>query len=203
MNQATSGTWHEHEAADAPLTPLVEELSSALDPWHVCRRLSHLPHLLFLDSALSHETVGRYSFVMADPFAWLKARGEHVTYSGPQANYGAATRWTTGNPFPILKMLLAPWQTETIAGLPPFQGGAAGLFGYDLCHHIERLPRPRTDEFQTPDLAVGLYDWVVAFDHVANRSWLISTGLPELDPRGRHRQAPPRLQQVRQFIPPD
>ena len=24
-------------------------------------------------------------------------------------------------------------------GLPPFQGGAAGLFGYDLCHHIERL----------------------------------------------------------------
>jgi anthranilate/para-aminobenzoate synthase component I len=50
----------------------------------------------------------------------------------------------------------------TLPGLPPFQGGAAGLFGYDLCHHIERLPRPHFDEFQTPDLAVGLYDWVLA-----------------------------------------
>ncbi len=66
-------------------------------------------------------------------------------------------------------------------GLPPFQGGAAGLFGYDLCHHIERLPRPRRDEFQTPDLAVGFYDWVVAFDHAERRAWIVSTGLPESD----------------------
>src|SRR5439155_1356010 len=84
----------------------------------------------------------------------------------------------TGAPDPlhVLAGQLARWRTEPVAGLPPFQGGAAGLFGYDLCHHLERLPRPRHDEFEVPDLAVGFYDWVVAFDHRANHAWLLSTG---------------------------
>ena len=40
------------------------------------------------------------------------------------------------------------------------------------------LPRPARDEFRLPDLAVGFYDWVIAFDHTRQRAWLISTGLP-------------------------
>jgi para-aminobenzoate synthetase component 1 len=58
-----------------------------------------------------------------------------------------------------------------IPDLPPFQGGLAGLFGYGLCHTLERIPRPRLDEFHSPDLAVGLYDWVVSFDHRQGRAW--------------------------------
>src|SRR5439155_1076618 len=81
------------------------------------------------------------------------------------------------------------WPAETLPGLPPFQGGAAGLFGYELCHHLERLPQPLVDEFAVPDLAVGLYDWVIAFDHAAHRAWLISTGLPETMPVRRQRRA--------------
>ena len=50
----------------------------------------------------------------------------------------------------------------TIDGLPPFQGGAAGLFAYDLNRSLERIARPRADEFQVPALAIGLYDVVVA-----------------------------------------
>jgi len=33
------------------------------------------------------------------------------------------------------------YRTESLPFCPPFQGGIAGLFGYDLCHRIERLPR--------------------------------------------------------------
>jgi para-aminobenzoate synthetase component 1 len=77
---------------------------------------------------------------------------------------------------------------QHLPDLPPFQGGIAGLFGYDLCHHIERLPRPRHDEFRTPDLAVGLYDWVFAHDHHHRRSWLIATGVQDGDPACRLRQ---------------
>ena len=42
--------------------PLVEELVPAPDPWDVARRLAHLPHLLFLDSAEFHPELGRSSF---------------------------------------------------------------------------------------------------------------------------------------------
>jgi para-aminobenzoate synthetase component I len=172
MNPAPGGGECNFDAADVSRTPLVEELSSSLDPWDVCRRLAHLPHLLFLDSATADDPHGRYSFVTADPFAWLQSRDGHVSYSGPTEGKAAT------NPFRALEYGVRQWTCTTVAGLPPFQGGIAGLFGYDLCQHLERLPRPALDEFQVPDLAVGFYDWVIAFDQVQRRCWLISSGLP-------------------------
>jgi para-aminobenzoate synthetase component 1 len=157
--------------------PLVEELAPGLTAWDACRRLAGLPHLLFLDSADTHATLGRFSFVTADPFEWVCSRGT-----------------SAGDPFWSLAGRLKQLPpTQTLPGLPPFQGGIAGLFGYDLCHHTERLPRPRHDEFEAPDLAVGFYDWVAAFDHAGGRAWLVSTGLPELDPAARRRRAAGRL----------
>jgi para-aminobenzoate synthetase component 1 len=103
---------------------------------------------------------------------------------------------TDRDPFAVLAERLALWSAEPVADLPPFQGGAAGLFGYDLCHHLERLPRPAVDEFKVPDLAIGFYDWVLAFDHAQGKSWLISTGFPETDPRRRLRRAQQRLRAV-------
>jgi para-aminobenzoate synthetase component 1 len=190
MNQLRSGRQHEPDVAT---TPLVEELSPALDPWDVCRHLAHLPNLLFLDSAMEDARLGRYSFVTADPFAWLQARGSRLTFTGPMEPRAAA------NPFRALQRALKEWTTRAVPGLPPFQGGAAGLFGYDLCHHIERLPRPPLDEFQTPDLAVGFYDWVIAFDRVERRNWLISTGLPKRKSAARQ-WAAVRLRSVKGWL---
>ena len=87
------------------------------------------------------------------------------------------------DPFAELARRLAAFPVPTLPGLPPFQGGVAGLFGYGLQHAIERIPRPRFDEFGVPDLAVGVYDWVIAWDHATGRAWLISTGYPEQDRR--------------------
>ncbi len=139
--------------------PLVEELPGSLSPWDLCRRLADKPHLLFLDSARPDGRLGVFSFVSADPLVWL-TQGRHEA----------------SDPFARLRELWSSRRAVSVPGLPPFQGGIAGLWGYDLCRHIERLPRPRFDEFATPDLAVGLYDWVFAHDHVAGRSWLIVHG---------------------------
>src|SRR5213075_3175699 len=103
------------------------------------------------------------------------------------------------DPFAVLAERLARCRAEPIAGLPPFQGGAAGLFGYDLCHFLEKLPRPLWNDLATPPLAVGFYDWVIAFDHASNRSWIISTGFPEVGSRQRER-AEWRLEEVRALL---
>lgn len=159
-----------------PIEPLVEELTPAPDPRAVARRLAHLPHLLFLDSAGGLPELARYSYIAGDPFRWLQYRGIDGV-----------------NPFDALRDELSRWKLAGAAGLPPFQGGAAGLFGYDLCHWIERLPRPRRDEFRTPDLAVGIYDWVIAWDHQADRVWMISTGFPETNEVKRLARARERI----------
>jgi para-aminobenzoate synthetase component 1 len=162
--------------------PIVEELSSAPDPEQVFLRLAAWEHCLFLDSARRDPKLGRYSFITADPFDYLQL--------GPDEGDGLAR----------LAERLRGSHAPTIPGLPPFQGGAAGLVSYDLGQQLERLPRPRIDEFDVPALAIGLYDVVVAFDHVANRAWIISQGLPEQKPGRRRQRAIERMEQFRRAI---
>ena len=47
---------------------------------------------------------------------------------------------------------------------------------------FERIKKQRTDEFAVPDLALGVYDWVISFDHLTGRAWLVSTGMVFEDP---------------------
>jgi para-aminobenzoate synthetase component 1 len=167
-------------------SPLVEELTPAPSAEDVFLRLCRLPHCLFLDSVLRDPLLGRYSFVTADPFDFLCL---------PPDGHDALGR---------LKSQLAEYGSSSVSELPPFQGGAAGLFGYDLGRQLERLPAPAIDEFQVPAMAIGLYDVVVAFDHVSNRAWLVSHGWPERDSKSRKRRASERLAEFksRLLIPP-
>jgi len=183
--------------SDRRVAPVVvEELAPGADAWEMCRRLARLPHLLFFDSASRHPGLGRYSFLTADPFDWLLARGRSV-----RAGMKAPAR--EGDPFAVLAERLGRYHVDARPDLPPFQGGAAGLFGYDLCHHLERLPRPIHDDFAVPDMAVGFYDWVISIDHEWKRAWLISTGLPQSEPRRRRQRAKERLQEVKRLLRQD
>ena len=163
---------------DASL-PLVEELAPIPQAEDVFLRMADLPHCLFLDSAMAHPTLGRYSLVAADPFDFMQF---------PADGSDALT---------ALEERLGRFAAAGQPGLPPFQGGAAGLFGYDLGRSLERLPTPKVDEFRVPALAVGLYDVVVAFDHGAGRAWIISQGFPEVAALPRRRRAAARLAEVR------
>jgi para-aminobenzoate synthetase component I len=160
------------------MLPLVHELARPPLPEQAFQQFAHLPHALFIDSALRHPELGKYSFLAADPFAYweLPVGAEH--------------------PFDRLKETLAKFPAETVPDLPPWQGGAAGLFSYDLGHSLERLPRTAFDEFGLPALAIGLYDVVLAFDHAQDRAWIISQGFPETDPQKRLHRATARRDEM-------
>jgi para-aminobenzoate synthetase component 1 len=160
------------------IEPLIEELSPPPDPWAVAQRFIGLPKLLWFDSAGGPSELARYSYIAASPFEWFEFRGQEMP-----------------NPFEVLREQLSRYRSASIPGLPPFQGGAAGLLGYDLCHWLERLPRAKVDEFSTPDLAVGFYDWVIAWDHYADRCWLISTGFPN-----RFEQARIQVKKIQSYL---
>ena len=154
--------------------PLVEELVPAPDPFETCVRFAGLPSLVFLDSATDAEHLGRHSFLTADP--WSAVRSKALLTQ--QLVDG---RWVRVEPDALThaRALLAPHAAEPLADLPPFQGGAAGYLGYDWGATLERVPRPRYDDYALPDVLLGLYDWVIAWDHPAGRAWVISTGIPE------------------------
>ena len=141
------------------MAPLIEELVPAPDPVRCCEQLEGLPYRLFLDSAAPGARLGRYSYVMADPVALVRTRGDNAALVK-------------------VRQLVWPHRTESIDGLPPFQGGAAGYLAYDWGLTLERLPAPRFDDLGLDDAVIGLYDWVLAWDHVVGKAWLISTGIP-------------------------
>ena len=116
--------------------------------------------LVLFESARRHERLGRYSFLAAEPI-----------------RISQTTTATFGNdPFAEVREWSHNFTASTHPDLPPFQGGFAGLLCYDLGHCWEQLPQPPHDEFQIPACVIGLYDWVIAWDHLQGRCWIIAHG---------------------------
>lgn len=157
--------------------PLVLPLPSGLEPAQALERVESLGHACLLESANTESPQGRFSFLVASPFTTFRV-------ARPRADV-----------FAELAHLLQRFVAPTIPGLPPFQGGAAGFLGYELGRCFERIPAPFHDEFGFPLAWLGFYDVVLAWDHLASHSWLISQGWPEMDPRQRLVRAQQRATQ--------
>jgi para-aminobenzoate synthetase component 1 len=122
---------------------------------------------ILLDGAAAGDPArARYSYVCIAPRRWLEVRDGAVLLDGAPA---------AGDPFALMQGLLGPVQAA-VAGLPPFQGGLAGYLGYELGRQLERLPPAQPAGIDLPDLAMGLYDLVAAWDHATGQSWIIARG---------------------------
>jgi para-aminobenzoate synthetase component 1 len=181
--------------------PLVYALEPAPDAWLAFQSLADLRGALFLDSAAPDRFRGRHSYVTAAPFEMIRGGLDGVqvdAFLGAElADGGAPQRSTlTGDPFQIVQERLARFAAEPSAVAPPFQGGAAGLFGYGLSRVVEKLPPPARDEFGLPDLVLGLYDWVLAFDPGERRAFLVSQGFPAATEAERRLRASSRAEEV-------
>jgi para-aminobenzoate synthetase component 1 len=174
--------------------PVVEELKPPPDPVWCCERLAGLSHRLLLDSAAGSARLGRYSFLTADPVGVVTSKGTRVEYVD---RLSGRTESMAADALAAVRTTLAPFSAEPVPGLPPFQGGAAGYLGYDWGLVLESLPAPRVDDLALDDVVLGVYDWVIAWDHAESRAWIISTGLPETDADRRVARAHQRAAEVR------
>ena len=155
--------------------------------------LGDLPYRLFLDSASRDPRLARYSFLTADPVAVIRSRGSRTEWVEPRTGRGHAV---AEDPLSVIRGFLAPFASSGDPDLPPFQGGAAGYLAYDWGLELERMRAPSHDDLGLDDVAIGIYDWVLAWDHVTSRAWLISTGIPEQQPAERTRRAQTRAAEV-------
>ena len=148
----------------------IQELDQKLDPIATASRFLDADYPVLLDSALESPGLGRYTYVTADPLLVLRSKGRRVEV----IERGNVTE-VEDSPFSVVQRLLSDFETSPHEGGPPFQGGAIGYFGYEMGGLLERLPGTAVDDLALPDMSMGIYDWVVAFDHVDGRAWLITT----------------------------
>lgn len=152
------------------MTIYTYDLDPAFDALAVFECLHHRPFSLLLDSAdLAHRDAA-YSFVAAFPLEVIE--GKDGIYSVTNAK-GTQNLKNT-NPFDLVRERMRHYKMSLFSfeGGAPFQGGAAGLFGYDLARALESLPNHAKSDPQMPDMALGIYDQVFAYDHKAGKGTL-------------------------------
>src|SRR3984957_6369403 len=111
----------------------------------------------FLLESAEQGRVGRYSFIGYRPRKVLRwALGE------------------AGDPYRLAADELSAYTVPELPGLPPFFGGAVGVFAYDLVRTVEPLGDPNPDPVGVPDLALMLTDALVAFDHLKHTVTVIA-----------------------------
>lgn len=170
--------------------PLYQEITYS-DPVAIFEIFQRDVGSVFLDSALRHDKLGRYSYIAIDPFDIIQSKNGMIS---------AANEGTIGDPFDFLNQQLQRYQQPSLPGLPPFQGGFAGYFGYELYQHLEKLPFAKIDDMNFPDLILGIYDLVIAFDHLLKKAFIFSSGFPEKDLHARHKRASQRLECILQKL---
>ncbi|MEE3649365.1 MULTISPECIES: aminodeoxychorismate synthase component 1 [unclassified Brenneria] len=122
---------------------------------------SQQPWAMLLHSGFAEHSHNRFDIMVADPRVTLCTRGGQTDIIRDDGRQVSAD-----DPFSLLQQQI---ESLGIAADPhpdfPFQGGALGLFGYDLGRRIETLPTQAAQDIDLPDMAIGLYDWALIADH--------------------------------------
>ncbi|MEZ4865455.1 MAG: anthranilate synthase component I [Caldilineaceae bacterium] len=184
-------------AAQGNIIAIHRELPADLEtPVSVYMKLSQQngtsPSFL-LESVERGEQVGRYSFIGVHPPMTVAALGDQVTIGGAG---GAVLETQQGDPLLLVKELMAGRQSVKQAGLPLFNGGMVGYFGYDLVRFMERLPATATRTLDVPDMVLLLTDNLVVFDHVRHKLIVIANMRVEENLRAAYADAIARIEKI-------
>jgi anthranilate synthase component I len=137
-----------------------------------------------LESAEQGQRVGRWSFLGFRPRTTIRlSLGDHP------------------DPYGAVAGELARYRIAPLDGLPPFAGGAVGLFGYDLVRSAEpSVGAPGPDEAGIPDLALMITDVLLAFDHLRHEVTLLANVLAGEDLQRSYEQAAATIAEVKALL---
>jgi anthranilate synthase component I len=134
----------------------------------------------FLLESADQGRVGRYSFIGFRPRKVL--------------------RWSLGDegdPYALAAAEVSRLRAAPLPGLPPFAGGAVGVFAYDLVRTVEPLGEPNPDPVGVPDLALMLTDTLVVFDHLKHTVTVLANVYGDDDLDGSYARALATIAEVR------
>lgn len=131
--------------------------------------VAHAPWAMLLHSGHADHPDNRFDIMVADPLITL-------TTTGPltRIKQGDREQLSEADPLALLEQSLDRLDFATDPHPDyPFQGGALGLFGYDLGRRFESIPALARRDLTTPDMAVGIYTWAIIADHLHQTLTLI------------------------------
>jgi anthranilate synthase component 1 len=149
--------------------PLAHETLADFDtPLSIYLKLADEPNSYLLESVQGGEKWGRYSIIGLPCRTVMRAYDHRisVTHDGVEIE-----TLETEDPLAFVETFKARYNVPTIPGLPRFNGGLVGYFGYDCVRYVEpRLGKcPNPDPLGVPDILLMVSDAVVVFDNLAGK----------------------------------
>jgi anthranilate synthase component 1 len=146
-----------------------------------------------LESAEQGQRFGRWSFLGVQPRTVIRLDDGVLTVGGERREFD--------DPYAAVAAELERYKLAPLPGLPPFAGGAVGLFGYDLARFAEpTVGEPNPDELGLPDLALMVSDVLLAFDHFTHTVTVLANVFVEGDLDARYAEAVQAIADVRERL---
>lgn len=153
--------------------PVTREILADLEtPVSTYLKLARGPYSYLFESVQGGEKWGRYSFIGLPAETILKVYGNTIRL---EQRGKVVEESTSDDPLGYVDQFCQRFPVVDVPGLPRFNGGLVGYFGYDTVRYVE--PRLREtappDELGTPDILLMVSDEVVVFDNLAGKLILI------------------------------
>jgi anthranilate synthase component I len=146
-----------------------------------------------LESAEKGQRFGRWSFLGVQPRTVIRLDGGRLTVGGEPRPFD--------DPYAAVGSELERYRLAPLPDLPPFAGGAVGLFGYDLVRFAEpSVGSPNGDDVGASDLALMVTDVLIAFDHLRHQVTVLANVYADGDLEARYAAAAAAIADVRERL---
>jgi anthranilate synthase component 1 len=161
--------------------PLAREVLADLDtPLSTYLKLADAPYSYLFESVHGGEKWGRYSIIGLPCETIVRIYGNDITV---EHKGDIIETVHSDDPLSWVENFQQRFNVADIGGLPKFNGGLVGYFGYDTVRYVEtRLGENKApDPLNCPDIMLMVSDELVVFDNLSGRLYLIVHADPTQD----------------------
>ncbi|MCX7088429.1 MAG: anthranilate synthase component I [Methylococcales bacterium] len=159
--------------------PISREILADLDtPLSAYLKLADGAYSYLFESVRGGEQWGRYSIIGLPCKTVVKITGNDITL---EENGSVQEKLTHENPLVWIESFKQRYKVPDIDGLPRFNGGLVGYFGYETIHYIEpRLKSTaKADPLGCPDILLMVSEEMLVFDNLSGKMLLLTHANPE------------------------
>lgn len=149
--------------------PVTLQVLADLDtPLSTYLKLANRPYSYLFESVQGGEKWGRFSSIGLSAREVLVARGEEVSI---YRDGEVIEQHHVADPLAFVEQFQTRFKVPELPGLPLFNGGLVGYFGYDVVRYTEPKLKhscPK-DDLNTPDILLMVSEEVVVFDNLSGK----------------------------------
>lgn len=178
MNAMTAEQFHQYAQQGYNRIPVSQEILADLDtPLSAYLKLADGAYSYLFESVHGGEQWGRYSIIGLPCKTRVKISGQEIVLEKEDEILESITH---PQPLVWIEEFRQRYKVPDIKGLPRFNGGLVGYFGYETIGYIEpRLKKAgKEDPIGTPDILLMVSEEMLVFDNLSGKVLLLTHANP-------------------------